>query len=101
MNDDRVDFGALLASRCACPRCGTSDILYGDPCRVFAGDGCAPRYDRTTRCEVCGLVWIETLVLAEAYAIDLRDKRVKSATVLYLGVNNKTPPDSPPPGAAA
>ena len=101
MTDDGIDFNRLLTSRCACPRCGTSDLTTGVLCRVFAGDGVAPTYDRTSGCQVCGLVWIEQLVLASAYAIDLRDKRVKSATIIDLPIKSKTRLDGPPPGAAA
>ena len=101
MDADGIDFSRLLASRCACPRCGASELTIGVLCRVFAGEGEAPSYDRTTRCETCALVWIEQLHLVGAYAIDLRDKRRRSATVLYLTINNDQAVITPPSDDAA
>ena len=64
-------------------------------------EGAAPCFDRTARCETCGLKWIESFAMVDAYAIDLRDSRVKSARVLNLTIKHNQPGGRAPPDAAA
>ena len=111
-----INFEQLRENDLACPRCLAHDLrrngIRDDDSGALQtlvermrypalGGGCDLRFDRTAECLKCGLIWVESLKIVDAYPTIVRDKRLKSAKVLNLAVNHNPAADGPPPGDAA
>ena len=111
-----IDFEQLRDNDLACPRCLAHDLrrdgirdaesdslqtLVGRMLYPALGGGCDLRFDRVAECLKCGLMWVESLKIVDAYPTVVRDTRLKSTKIINLGVNQNQPDDDAPPGAAA